>query len=122
MEFDHDELSDLVIGRAFTVLNSLGNGYAEKVYENALAHELRKSGLRAEQQIPLTVRYDGVVVGEYVADILVEGRLIIELKAAKGIDDNHIAQAINYLKCTGLRLCLILNFGAPKLAIKRISF
>jgi len=121
LDFEHDELSELVIGRAYTVLNSLGPGFAEKVYENALVHELRKSGLRVEQQVPLTVRYDGFVVGEYVADIRVEGRLIIELKASKAIDDVHISQAINYLKCTGLRLCLILNFGTPRLGIKRIS-
>jgi len=121
MTYEHDPLSEEVIGRAYQVLNALGHGFAEKVYENAMAHELRKAGLRVEQQVPQTVYYDGVVVGEYAVDLLVEGRLVIELKAAKGIDDSHIAQVINYLRCTGLHVCLILNFGTPKLGIKRIS-
>jgi len=115
-----NELSRRVIGCAFAVANALGCGYLEKVYENALAHELRKAGLKAEQQQPISVRYDGVVVGDYVADLLVAGSVIVELKAAKALDDVHLAQCLNYLKATGLPLWLLLNFGSPRLEIKRV--
>ena len=92
----------------------------EKVYENALAHELRKAGLKTEQQHPVSVRYDGAVVGEYLADLLVEDCVVVELKAVKALDDVHLAQCLNYLKATALSLCLLLNFGAPKVQIKRV--
>jgi GxxExxY protein len=90
------------------------------VYENALVHELRKSGLRVEQQHPLTVLYDGVVVGEYAADLVIENTLLVELKAVKAVDHVHMAQCLNYLRATGLRLCLLLNFGSPRLQVKRV--
>ena len=91
-----------------------------KVYENALVHELRKSGFAVSQQHPVVVRYDGIVVGEYTADLLVEQIVLVELKVAKVIDEIHLAQCPNYLKATGLHLCLLLNFGKPRLEIKRI--
>jgi len=119
--WEHDALTESVLGCAFKVANILGPGFLEKVYENALAHDLRKSGLAAVQQAQAQVTYDGEVVGNYVADLLVEGSLIVELKACKALEDIHIAQCLNYLKATGLRTCLLLNFGAPKLQIKRIS-
>ena len=114
------ELTERIIGCAFTVSNSLGCGFLEKVYENALAHELRKAGLQVEQQARLSVCYDGVVVGEYVADMLLNDQLLIEVKAAKSLDDIHLAQCMNYLKTSGLKLCLLINFGVPKVAIRRV--
>jgi GxxExxY protein len=101
------------------VLHALGTGFLEKVYENALVYELRKSGLAVSQQHPMAVRYDGIVVGEYTVDLLVEHIVLIELKVAKAIDEIHLAQCLNHLKATGLHLCLLLNFGTPRLEIKR---
>ncbi|MBI2000950.1 MAG: GxxExxY protein [candidate division NC10 bacterium] len=115
-----NEISGRVIGAAMTVSNTLGAGFLEKVYENALMHELRKSGLRVEQQRPLVVTYDGLIVGEYAADMVVESSVIVELKAVKMVDQIHVAQCLNYLKATGMRLCLLLNFGSPRLQVKRI--
>ena len=120
-ESDMNELTEKVIRCAFTVSNTLGCGFLEKVYENALAHELRKAGLKAEQQHGITVYYDGVAVGEYTADLLVEGVLLVELKAVKELDDIHLAQCLNYLRATKLRLCLLINFGKPKLEVRRIA-
>jgi GxxExxY protein len=116
-----NELTRLVIGCGFTVLNTLGAGFAEKVYENALAHEIRKAGLAVAQQQRMTVTYDSVTVGEYIADLIVAEALLVELKAAKALDEAHHAQCINYLKSSGLRLALLLNFGTPKLRIKRVA-
>ena len=113
-------LTGRIIGCALTVLHTLGTGFLERVYENALAHELRKSGLAVSQQHPTIVRYDGIVVGEYTVDLFVEHIVLVELKVAKAIDDIHRAQCLNYLKATGLHLCLLLNFGKPRLEIRRI--
>jgi GxxExxY protein len=118
---DPNQISEKIIGCAFAVSNSLGSGFLEKVYENALAHELRKAGLAVAQQHPIIVRYDGVIVGEYVADLLVELRVLVELKHGRVIDDVHLAQCLNYLKATGLQLCLLINFGKPRVEIRRIS-
>jgi GxxExxY protein len=115
------QLTEKVIACTFTVSNALGPGFLEKVYENALAHELRKAGLKAAQQYPIQVSYDGVIVGDYVADLLVDDVLLVELKAAKTLDDAHLAQCLNYLKATGLPLCLLVNFGKPKVEIRRIA-
>jgi GxxExxY protein len=115
-----NEITERVIGCAYVVINVLGHGFLEKVYENALAHELRKTGLVIEQQRSIRVRYDGVVVGDYVADLLIEGQVLVELKTAKILDDMHVAQCLNYLKATGLKVCLLLNFGAPKVQVRRI--
>jgi len=119
-EHGSNDLTHRVIGCAYRVSNTLGAGFLEKVYENALAIELRKAGLRVEQQKPLPVRYDGQIVGDYVADLLVEGALLIELKAVKALDEVHVAQCINYLKAADLKLCLLVNFGSPKVEIRRI--
>jgi GxxExxY protein len=115
-----NRLSESIIGCAFTVANTLGSGFLEKVYENALAHELRKAGPVVAQQRGIIVRYDGVIVGEYAVDLLVEDAVLVELKAIKALDDIHRAQCLNYLRATGLHLCLLLNFGKPRLEIKRI--
>jgi GxxExxY protein len=114
-------LTEKVIGCSFRVLNTLGCGLLEKVYENALAYELRKQGLGVEQQFPVPVFYDGVLVGDFVADLLVEGRVIVELKAVQEHHDIFAAQCLNYLKGTGLPVCLLLNFGKPLLDIKRYA-
>ena len=116
-----NELTEKVIRCAFAVSNTLGCGFLEKVYENALAHELRKAGMKAEQQHGITVYYDGVAVGEYAADLRIEGVLLVELKAIKELDDIHLAQCLNYLKATKLRLGLLMNFGKPKLEVHRIA-
>ncbi|MGD0237101.1 MAG: GxxExxY protein [Syntrophorhabdales bacterium] len=115
-----DTLTESIIGCAYTVANALGNGFLEKVYENAIAHELKKNGLRVEQQCSIPVHYDDIIVGEYLADLLVEGNVLVELKAVKAIEDIHKAQCLHYLKATGKQICLLLNFGAPKMQIKRI--
>ena len=114
-------LTEKIIGCAYRVSNGLGCGFLEKVYKNAFAHELRKAGLSVEQQKPIIVRYDGVVVGEYVADVVVEGRVLIELKACKSLDDIHREQCLNYLVATGFPICLLINFGRPKIEIKRLA-
>lgn len=113
-------MSERVIGCAYTVSNALGCGFLEKVYENALAHEVRKTGLRVEVQRPLQIIYDGVIVGEYFADLIIEGVLLIELKTTNGFSDNHKAQCINYLNATKFPLCLLINFGQPRVELKRI--
>ena len=113
-------LTERVIGCAMKVSNTLGAGFLEKVYENALLFELQQNGLNAVAQQTLKVRYQGVVVGEYCADIVVNGCVLLELKAAKAIDETHQAQLLNYLKATGLKVGLILNFGTPRLGIKRM--
>ena len=115
-----NRISEAVIGCAFKVQNTLGPGFLEKVYENALAHELRKLGFRVEQQQPINVVYDGIVVGEFLADILVNGELIIELKAVKALGEAHMAQCINYLKATKCRLCLLMNFNESRVGLKRV--
>lgn len=120
-EYENDSLTEIVIGCAYTVANTLGVGFLEAVYERALVHEIRKQGLQVESQVPINVDYDGVVVGNYTADILVEKRLIVELKVAKAINDAHLAQCLNYLKATRLKTCLLLNFGTPRIGVKRVS-
>jgi GxxExxY protein len=114
-----DEVTERVIGCAFTVANTLGTGFLEKVYENALALELSKAGLVVEQQIAIKVEYDSVVVGAYVADLLVENAVLVEIKAVRALDTNQDAQCLNYLRATGLTVCLLMNLFNPRLEIKR---
>ncbi|GLH74303.1 hypothetical protein GETHLI_28050 [Geothrix limicola] len=114
-----DSLTERIIGCAYQVANSLGPGFLEKVYENALAHELRKAGLSVIQQQGIEVRYDAIVVGDFVADLVVEGAVIIELKATRDHADFYTAQCLNYLKATGKPICLLINFGRAKLDIRR---
>jgi GxxExxY protein len=115
-----NEISERIIGYAFTVGNALGHGFLEKVYENALTHEQRKSGLAVVQQRGIEVRYDGVVVGEYVVDLLVDGQVLVEIKTVRALDNMHSAQCLNYLKATGHHLCLLINFAKPRVEIRRI--
>jgi GxxExxY protein len=114
------ELSERIIGCAYIVSNTLGSGFLEKVYENVMAHELRKAGLVVLQQHGVSVRYDGVVVGEYAPDLLVEDRVLVELKSTRAPEDIHTAQCLNYLRATGLRLCILLNFGRPRVEVRRV--
>ncbi len=114
------DITELIIGSAYEVANVLGSGFVEKVYENALVHELIANGLQAEQQKKIEVFYKEKNVGDYYADILVNEDVILELKAVKSIEVIHMAQCLNYLKGTGKRLGLIINFGTPRIQIKRI--
>jgi len=116
----NEVVTEKIIGCAYAVANTLGSGFLEKVYENALAHELRKAGLSLRQQFSVDVYYDSVRVGDYVADLLVENEVLVELKAIKALDNVHLAQCMNYLKATGLQVCLLINFGTPRIEIKRI--
>ena len=113
-------ITEVVIGRVYKVANALRTGFLEKVYENALAHELRKVGLLVSQQQHIAVYYDNVMVGAYAADLLVQNTILVELKAARTLDPIHKAQCLNYLKATNLPLCLLINFGTPRLEIRRI--
>ena len=113
-------LTEKVIGCAFQVQNALGSGFLEKVYENALRLELRAAGIHVQQQVPLRVWYRDEPVGEYCADLLVENRVLVELKAQKRLDEVHQAQCLNYLKATGFPICLLLNFGRPRVEVKRL--
>jgi len=104
------------------VSNILGTGFLEKVYENALAVELGQVGVQVAQQHRIEVRYKDVLVGDFVADLLVEGCVIVEIKAIRLLDDIHTAQCVNYLKATGLQVCLLVNFGVPKATVKRVVY
>ena len=119
---DVNQITKGVIGCAYKVSNTLGCGFLESVYQNAMLHEIRKSGLRAEPQREIKVIYDGVVVGDYYADILVEDVLIVELKAVKALDEIYSAQCLNYLKASGLKVCLLMNFGKPRVDVRRFVF
>ena len=116
-----DPLTERIIGAVFQVSNTLGAGYLEKVYERALIHELGKRGMQVQVQVPIQVIYDGVNVGNYVRDILVEEKVLIELKAVDNLTNTHLAQCLNYLTATKLRLCLLINFGKPRVEIRRVT-
>ncbi len=114
-------ITEKIIGCSYTVSNVLGCGFLEKVYENSLAHELRKAGLKVFQQYPIKVFYDNVLVGEYIADLFVENLVVVEIKANKGLEESQISQCLNYLKATGNKIGLLINFGKPKVEIKRVA-
>ena len=113
-------ISRRVIGCAFAVSNSLGSGFVESVYEGALSLELAEQGIAFERQAPLRVFYKGQIIGSFIADLIVERVLVVELKALNKLSSEHEAQVMNYLKASGLGVGLLLNFGAPKLEIRRI--
>ena len=114
------DLSYKIVGLAMEVHNELGPGFLEKVYENALMVRFNESGIKALQQFPISVLFHGQIVGEYFADLLVENSIIIELKAQDRIADIHKAQTLNYLKATGYRLALLINFGKHRLEYERL--
>ena len=113
-------VSEKIIGCSFTVSNTLGAGFLEKVYQNALVIELLNAELKVEKEKAITIHYKGTVVGEYFADILVNQEIIIETKAVQTLNEIHQAQLLNYLKATQLPLGLLINFGTPKVQIKRM--
>ena len=113
------ELTETVIGCAFRVQKRMGCGFMESVYEKCLAIELRRAGLRVETQKPITVRYDGEVVGEFIADLLVEEILLIELKAVRALNPAHETQLVNYLVATHLPVGLLINFAESSVEVKR---
>jgi len=116
-----NRITEKIIGCSYTVSNALGCGFLEKVYENSLAHELRKAGLKVLQQYPIKVFYDNILVGEYIADLFVENSVVVEIKTNKGLEESQISQCLNYLKATGNKIGLLINFGKPKVEIKRVA-
>ncbi len=116
----YKEISYKIIGLAMEVHSKLGWGFLEKVYENAMMLLFRRDGIEAKQQAPIKVYFEGQVVGEYFADILIEDKIILEIKALDKIIDAHIAQTLNYLKATGLQLAITLNFGKKRLEYERV--
>jgi GxxExxY protein len=115
-----DRLTEKIIRCAHEVSNELGAGFLEKVYKNALALELRRANVKISQQHSLPVLYKAVLVGDYIADLVVEEVVIVELKAVKALDEIHAAQCMNYLRATGLHVCLLINFGKPRIEVRRI--
>jgi GxxExxY protein len=116
-----DRVTELIIGSAYRVQNTLGNGFLEKTYENALSAELQLSGSHVEQQVTYNITYRAVPVGTYIADLVVDHRVLVEIKAYPVITGVHRSQCLNYLKCSGLPVCLLLNFGNPKVEVRRFS-
>ncbi len=116
---DHRELTERIIGCAIAVHRTLGHGFLESVYQKALAHELRKSGLELECGKSIRVCYDGVIVGDFIADMLVAGIVLIENKAVRALAPAHEVQLVHYLTATGVDIGLLFNFGAESLEIKR---
>jgi len=119
-KMDLNDLTYQINGAAFEVSSILGPGFLEKVYENALLLELRKRNLKAVNQVPINVLYKGENVGEYVADILVEDQVVIELKTVDKLEKIHEAQILCYLKATGIKVGLLMNFKKSKVEIKRM--
>ena len=114
------ELTEKILGAAFKVQNKLGAGFLEKVYENSLSIELRNCGLEVESQKAFPVTYEGVIVGDYLADLVVSGKVVVECKAVSNLDAIHDAQLMNYLKASGIRVGLLINFARPKLQFRRL--
>ena len=117
--YPEQELTQKILEGAFAVHNTLGCGFLEKVYSNALLFELRNMKLSCEHEVPFKVRYKGAVVGDYCADLIIERRVLVELKACAGLESAHEAQILNYLKASGIQVGLLLNFGRPKLQYRR---
>jgi GxxExxY protein len=121
-EIIYKELSYRIVGLAMEVHNELGYGFLEKVYENALMYLLRKNEIQSEQQKTIPVLFHGVIVGDYCADIIVEDKILLELKSVESIVGQHRSQILNYLKATGLSLGILLNFGKKGLQYERLVF
>ncbi len=117
-----DESVEAVIGAAYEVSNVLGAGFLEKVYERALVRELALRGLGVKSQVSHSVSYKGYCVGEYLADLVVENQLLVELKCVERLAGEHMAQCINYLKASGFRLALLINFQRPRVEWKRVIY
>jgi GxxExxY protein len=121
MSLKHEEITQAIIGAAFDVINELGSGFLESVYEKAMLVALRQKGLDVLAQHPVKVMFRGHCVGDFYADLFVAGKVIVELKAVKAIAPEHQAQTINYLNATGIEVGLLINFGQPKLEYKRFT-
>ncbi len=121
-EYPEQELTGTILQAAFAVHNTLGAGFLERVYANALGVELNTHELKFVQNQQLQVKYRDVMVGDYIADMVVENRVILELKACASLDPSHSAQLMNYLRATKIRVGLLLNFGRPKLEYRRFVF
>jgi len=119
-EHGFDSLTERVLAAVFEVSNTLGAGFLEKMYQRALLAELRLRGIRADAEVSLAVTYKGQSVGEYIADLVVEDVLVIELKCAERLSGEHMAQCLNYLRASRLTLFLLINFQKPKVEWKRI--
>jgi GxxExxY protein len=119
--YPHQDITREIIGAAFEVHNVLGHGFLEKVYENALVVELRSRGLRANAQVPIPVSYKGELVGDYIADLVVNGLVLCEIKAAASLDPSHQAQILNYLKASAIKIGLLINFGPKRVETKRMA-
>ena len=117
----HRELTDTIIGTFYEVYNELGHGFIESVYENSLAIALRNKGCEVLQQVDIPVWFRNNLVGDFDADLLVDQKVILELKSARAIDNAHLAQLLNYLRATEMEVGLLLNFG-PKPEFKRLAF
>lgn len=117
----HSELTKTIIGCAFDVSNEIGAGFLESVYENALAIALRQFGVAVRQQAPINVYFRGQSVGTFYADLLVENRVIIELKAVSALAQRHEAQLLNYLSATNIQVGLLINFGNPRIQYRRLT-
>lgn len=115
-----DELSEIILGACFEVSNELGAGFLESVYEKALQFALRQKGLKAESQVPVSVVFRSEPVGQFFADLLINDEVVVELKVAKALAPEHLAQTINYLKATGLETALLVNFGNRKVEYRRL--
>lgn len=121
VDYKHSEISEKIIGAAYDVHNTLGSGFLEKVYQNALLIELKLQGLSVEAEKPITVHYRGEVVGNYIADIVVEDKIILEIKAIRSLSEIHEVQLVNYLTATGIEIGLLLNFGKSVEVKRRIK-
>lgn len=119
-EIVESELSYRIVGEAYKIRDELGFGFLEKVYEKALIVGMREIGLRVAQQVPIDVRYHGQNVGTYYADLIVEGRILIEVKVAEKITRAHLAQTRNYLQATGLKLGIVINFSRESVDVERV--
>ncbi|MDT8441092.1 MAG: GxxExxY protein [Desulfuromonadales bacterium] len=117
----HADVTNAIICCFYSVYNKMGHGFLEKVYENALAYELKRRGLKVRQQCPVTVHYAGLVVGEYYCDLMVEDRVIVEIKAISQLRPEHEAQLLNYLRATEIEVGLLINFSV-KPEVKRRRF
>ena len=120
-EYKHSELSEKIIAAAYQVHKELGCGFLEKVYKNALVVQLQEAGIRCEVEVPLKVHYHKKVVGDYFADIIVDEKIVVEIKAVKILEQVHEVQLVNYLKATGINVGLLMNFG-QSVEIKRRVF
>ena len=116
----HKEITERIIEACYEVANELGAGFLESVYEKALLVALGEKGIDAASQVPMAVSFRGQNVGEFFADIIVESKIVVEVKAVKRLLPEHSAQVINYLKATGMEVGLLVNFGGPKVEIKRL--